>query len=62
MQRNTVAYDEGQQVELARKLLLQDAISDLPSVCFIFIVIFYCFVNLFNFLLYISKFSLLKLG
>ncbi|KAH9740806.1 DNA (cytosine-5)-methyltransferase CMT3 [Citrus sinensis] len=31
-ERNTVAYDEGQQAELARKLLLQDAISDLPSV------------------------------
>ncbi|XWS47723.1 hypothetical protein CRYUN_Cryun13aG0009100 [Craigia yunnanensis] len=29
---NTVAWDEGQQVELEKKLLLEDAISDLPAV------------------------------
>ncbi|XVF11311.1 hypothetical protein REPUB_Repub08aG0016200 [Reevesia pubescens] len=29
---NTVAWDEGQQVELENKLLLEDAISDLPAV------------------------------
>ncbi|KAJ0020210.1 hypothetical protein Pint_31342 [Pistacia integerrima] len=31
-ERNTVAYDEGHSVELERKLLLKDAISDLPAV------------------------------
>ncbi|KAJ4724096.1 Cytosine-specific methyltransferase [Melia azedarach] len=31
-ERNTVAYDEGQEVELEKKLLLKDAISDLPAV------------------------------
>ncbi|KAK6235691.1 hypothetical protein SCA6_011028 [Theobroma cacao] len=29
---NTVAYDEGQKVELETKLLLEDAIADLPAV------------------------------
>nr|KYP61375.1 DNA (cytosine-5)-methyltransferase CMT3 [Cajanus cajan] len=29
---NTVAYDEGQNVQLQKKLLLEDAISDLPPV------------------------------
>lgn len=32
MQRNTVAYDEGHNFELERKLFLADAISDLPPV------------------------------
>ncbi|KAK9273625.1 hypothetical protein L1049_018435 [Liquidambar formosana] len=31
-ENNTVAYDEGHKVELERKLLLKDAISDLPPV------------------------------
>ena len=29
---NTVAYNEGQKVQLQKKLLLEDAISDLPRV------------------------------
>lgn len=34
MQMNTVAYDEGHKFdELETKLLLADAISDLPPVC-----------------------------
>ena len=32
MQMNTVAYDEGHKMELETKLLLADAISDLPPV------------------------------
>ncbi|OMO86031.1 C-5 cytosine methyltransferase [Corchorus capsularis] len=31
-EKNTVAYNEGQQVELEKKLFLEDAISDLPAV------------------------------
>nr|ASL68818.1 DNA (cytosine-5)-methyltransferase chromomethylase [Litchi chinensis] len=31
-ERNTVAYDEGQSIDLETKLLLKDAISDLPAV------------------------------
>lgn len=30
---HTVAYDEGHSYELQKKLLLEDAISDLPPVC-----------------------------
>lgn len=41
MQRNTVAYDEGQKLELEKKLLLEDAISDLPDVCFKFYYYYY---------------------
>lgn len=34
MQMNVVAYDEGHNgVQLEKKLLLEDAISDLPAVC-----------------------------
>ena len=40
MQMNTVAWNEGQQVELEKKLLLEDAISDLPAVSF---MICWCF-------------------
>jgi hypothetical protein len=32
---NTVAHDEGHNLNLEEKLLLEDAISDLPAVCFI---------------------------
>ncbi|KAI9195148.1 hypothetical protein LWI28_012209 [Acer negundo] len=31
-ERNTVAYDEGQAIDMETKLLLRDAISDLPAV------------------------------
>lgn len=42
MQTCTVAYDEGHHIELERKLLLEDAISDLPAVNFkIFNIIFF---------------------
>lgn len=35
MQMNVVAYDEGHNgVQLEKKLLLEDAISDLPAVCY----------------------------
>jgi len=34
LQTNTVAYDEGHKVQLQKKLLLADAISDLPPVYF----------------------------
>lgn len=32
LQRNTVAYDEGQPRDLEEALVLRDAISDLPAV------------------------------
>lgn len=32
MQSNTVAFDEGQELELKKELFLGDALSDLPSV------------------------------
>ena len=35
MQRNTVAYDEGQPRKLERAIAIRDAISDLPAVLFI---------------------------
>lgn len=31
---NTVAHDEGHNLKLEEKLLLEDAISDLPAVCY----------------------------
>lgn len=35
MQMNVVAYEEGHKdVHLEKKLLLEDAISDLPAVCY----------------------------
>jgi len=34
-QRNVVAYAEGQPRKLEKALVLKDAISDLPLVCFI---------------------------
>lgn len=34
MQRNVVAYDEGQSRELETAIVLSDAISDLPPVSF----------------------------
>ena len=40
MQKNTVAYDEGHDVQLEKKLFLEDAISDLPPVCLIYCVAF----------------------
>lgn len=33
IQMNTVAHDEGHNLKLEGKLLLTDAISDLPAVC-----------------------------
>lgn len=36
VQRNTVAYEEGQPRQLEDALLLRDAISDLPPVVIIF--------------------------
>lgn len=47
MQGNTVAYDEGGPVQLERKLLLEDAISDLPAVkssncyCWVWFTLFF---------------------
>lgn len=38
MQMNVVAYDEGHdRIQLEKKLLLEDAISDLPAVCYAYL-------------------------
>lgn len=51
MQTCTVAYNEGHNIELERKLLLEDAISDLPAVISkIFNTIFsYCSIYFLSF-------------
>ena len=56
MQKNTVAHDEGHNLKLEEKLLLKDAISDLPAVCLIItcfflhmFAIFYNIIYLFTF-------------
>jgi DNA (cytosine-5)-methyltransferase 1 len=41
LQGNTVAYNEGHTVKLQNKLVLKDAISDLPLVYFILFVVFF---------------------
>jgi len=56
MQKNTVAHDEGHNLKLEEKLLLKDAISDLPIVRFIItcfflhmFAIYCCIIYLFMF-------------
>ena len=50
MQKNTVAHDEGHNLKLEEKLLLKDAIFDIPAVCFIITCFFlhmfaiYCYI------------------
>ena len=41
MQKNTVAYDEGHNLKLEEKLLLKDAIFDVPAVFFLLLAPFY---------------------
>jgi hypothetical protein len=41
LQSSTVAYNEGHTVQLQNKLILKDAISDLPSVYFILFIVFF---------------------
>lgn len=50
MQRNTVAYDENQSPDLEKAVVLQDAISDLPPVCFASHILFDMFATLFQFI------------
>lgn len=48
MQRNVVAYDEGQPRELEKATVIQDAISDLPSVLFYIYLLYYFVFSMFG--------------